>query len=283
MSLAPDLSSPRLVAAVQRLTAAGIATARSDAAALEAHSARSGGLDFEQLVELRARRVPLSHLVGETTFRGLALSTGPGVFTPQPETSSLVQWVVDAVGAVPHQLVVDLCTGAGTVALSLAHELDRPTVHAVERDEEAVRWTRINAERRARAGDAPTQVHLADAATCLPSLDGLVDVVVSNPPYVATHETAIPDPEVLEHDPAIALWAGDDGLDVIRMVERSAARLLKPGGVVAVEHSDRQGLSAPKLFENAHWKQVRDHLDHDGLPRFVTAVRTEGVVAHPKG
>jgi methylase of polypeptide subunit release factors len=99
-----------------------------------------------------------------------------------------------------------------------------------------------------------------------------VDLVVSNPPYVATTETHIPQPEVVEHGPAVALWAGADGLDVVREVERAARRLLKPGGLVVVEHSDRQGQTAPALFLDAGgWTEVADHRDQDGHDRFVTA------------
>src|SRR5450759_4107750 len=99
-----------------------------------------------------------------------------------------------------------------------------------------------------------------------------VDMVVSNPPYVATTETRIPQPEVVEHDPAVALWAGAGGLDVVREVERAARRLLKPGGLVVVEHSDRQGQTAPALFlDTGGWTEVADHRDQDGHDRFVTA------------
>lgn len=269
--LASGPMSPRLAAAADTLRRAGVITAEQDAAALAEHSDRITDRNLEELVALRAARVPLAHLLGETAFRGITLRVGPGVFTPQPETSSLVQWVVDAVGGTPGPVVVDLCTGAGTVALSLANELDGATVHAVERDPDALRWTQLNADRRADAGDPRVQVLLGDAGSCLPDLDGRVDVVVSNPPYVATHETHIPGPEVLGHDPGIALWAGDDGLDVIRLVERTAARLLRPGGLVAVEHSDRQGITAPAVFDAARWDDVQDHVDHEGRPRFVTA------------
>jgi len=98
---------------------------------------------------------------------------------------------------------------------------------------------------------------------------------MSNPPYVATTEAHIPDPEVLDHDPGIALWAGEDGLDVIRLVEQAARRLLKPGGLVVVEHSDRQGATAPALFEAAGgWSEVVDHRDYAGRDRFVSACWT---------
>jgi release factor glutamine methyltransferase len=186
----------------------------------------------------------------------------------------VVQWAVDAVKAEgwTAPLCVDLCTGSGTMAFALANEVPGAVVHAVERDEGALAWTRRNAENRVRAGDPEVQLHLGSVEGCLPELDGQVDLVVSNPPYVATTEAHIPDPEVLDHDPGIALWAGEDGLDVVRLVEQAARRLLKPGGLVVVEHSDRQGRSAPALFEAAGgWTQVQDHRDAADRDRYVTA------------
>ena len=131
------------------------------------------------------------------------------------------------------------------------------TVHAVERDPDALAWTRRNAAHRVAAGDPEVQLHLGSAEDALPELDGQLDLVASNPPYVATTEAHIPDPEVLDHDPGIALWAGEDGLDVIRLVEQAARRLLKPGGLLVVEHSDRQGRARPALLRSAGgWTEV---------------------------
>lgn len=229
---------------------------------------------LEALVARRAAREPLQHLTGRVDFRSIELEVGPGVFVPQPETSSVVAWAVDAVRGLglPAPLVVDLATGAGTIAFALANELPHARVSAVERDPVALGWTRRNAARRVAAGDPPVSLHLGSIEGCLPDLDGQVDLVASNPPYVATTERHVPDPEVVDHDPAIALWAGEDGLDVIRLVERAARRLLRPGGLVVVEHSDRQGRSAPAVFTDAGgWAEVTDHVDHEGRDRFVTA------------
>jgi release factor glutamine methyltransferase len=164
--------------------------------------------------------------------------------------------------------MVDLCTGSGTIALSLADEVEGSVVHAVELDPVAAEWTRRNAERLGTG----VQVHVGSVEGCLPELDGTVDLVASNPPYVALHEAHLSDPEVIDHDPGVALFAGEDGLDVIRLVEQAARRLLKPGGLVVVEHSDRQGRTAPEVFEQAGgWTEVEDHQDLTGRDRFVTA------------
>ena len=227
---------------------------------------------YDELVARRADRVPLQHLTGSVGFRYIELEVGPGVFVPRPETESVVQFAVDALQGVPNPLCVDLCTGSGTIAFALANELPGATVHAVERDEAALEWTRRNAANRVKAGDPEVHLHLGSAEDALPELDGQLDLVISNPPYVATNETHIPDPEVVDHDPGIALWAGEDGLDVIRLVEQAARRLLKPGGLVVVEHSDRQGRTAPELFEQAGgWTEVHDHQDYAERDRYVTA------------
>jgi release factor glutamine methyltransferase len=183
-----------------------------------------------------------------------------------------VQYALDALRGLPSPLCVDLCTGSGTIAFSLAKELPGAVVHAVERDPDALAWTRRNAALRVAAGDPEVQLHLGSAEDALPGFDGTLDLVISNPPYVATTEAHIPDPEVVDHDPGIALWAGEDGLDVVRLVEQAARRLLKPGGLLVVEHSDRQGRSAPALLEAAGgWSEVADHQDLAGRDRYVTA------------
>jgi release factor glutamine methyltransferase len=278
--------------ATARLAEAGVDSPRVDAEELAAHvlAVRRGQLllrnaldeaqadRFDGLVAERARRVPLQHLVGRAGFRHLELEVGLGVFVPRPETESVVQWAVDALARVRAEegvtapLVVDLCAGSGTIALALANEVPGAVVHAVERSPEAMHWTKRNVDIRTDAGDPEVTLHLADAADALPELDGTVDLVASNPPYVAVTETHIPDPEVLDHDPGVALWAGEDGLDVVRVVEATARRLLRPSGLVVVEHSDRQGESAPALFrDGGGWADVADHRDLAGRDRFVTA------------
>jgi release factor glutamine methyltransferase len=275
-----------LRSAAQQLDEAGVDSPQHDARALAVHVL---GLDgpgdlvlvddlgeqapaYQELVARRAAREPLQHLVGSVGFRYIELEVGPGVFVPRPETEAVVGWAVDALKGVPDPLVVDLCAGSGTIAFALANEVPGVTVHAVERDPGALAWTRRNAALRVAAGDPEVHLHLGSAEDALPELDGQLDLVASNPPYVATTEAHIPDPEVLDHDPGIALWAGEDGLDVVRLVEQAARRLLKPGGLLVVEHSDRQGRSAPALLEQAGgWTEVEDHVDQLGRDRFVTA------------
>lgn len=282
------IPAEQIGAAGRRLAAAGIEGAWQEAQRLAEHArtlpAGEQGEAFDALVARRAERVPLERLTGRVRFREIELLVGPGVFVPQPERSPVVQWAVDALtarlaarredgrAAGAGLVCVDLCTGSGTVALSLAAEVPRATVHAVETDERALAWAARNVEHNGLA----VILHAGDAASALPELDGTVDLVASNPPYVATGELDGVAPEVRDHDPAVALEAGHDGLDVIRAVEATARRLLRPSGLVVVEHSDRQGRSAPAVFEaSGAWAEVTDHPDQDGLDRFVTAVRRD--------
>jgi len=269
-------------AATARLREAGVEGAEHDAAELLAHvlgTTRSGlvlvdGLtasqraSYERLVARRVAREPLQHLTGKTGFRHVELSVGPGVFTPRPETELLAGWAVDrareAVGR--GAVVVDLCTGSGAIALSIATEVPDATVHAVELDRAAVEWAGRNL--------AGSRVHLVqgDMADALRELDGEVDVVVCNPPYIPLEAWEGVAPEARDHDPALALWSGGDGLDAMRVLEQAAARLLRPGGWVGAEHADVQGDAAPAIFAGSgRWRDVRDHRDLAGRPRFLTA------------
>lgn len=273
--------------AVARLASAGVRNPEAEAEQLAAlalgvsrgqlRSDVNGGqvaAEFVELVRKRASRLPLERIVGRAPIRGIELVIGDGVFAPQPESEPVVEWCVDALARmrVKRPRVVDLCTGSGAIALAIANEVPRAEVHAVELDPKAFQWARRNADLRAAAGDSPTTLHLGDIRDALRELDGGFDIVVSNPPYVADHELAGLRPEVKDHDPRCAVQGGRDGLDLVRVVERTARRLLKDGGLIVVEHSDRQGRSAPAVFEQAPgWIDVEDHVDQDGLDRFVTA------------
>jgi release factor glutamine methyltransferase len=163
-------------------------------------------------------------------------------------------------------VVVDLCTGTGAIALSVATEVPEARVHAVELDERACDWAARNL-----AGSG-VDLRQGDMAGAFPDLDGTVHVVVSNPPYIPLAAFESVAAEARDHDPALALWSGEDGLDAIRVVEHVAARLLRTGGVAGAEHADLQGDSAPAVFAGAgRWADVRDHRDLAGRPRFVTA------------
>ena len=221
---------------------------------------------FDHLVGQRAARVPLQHLTGVAHFRHVELRVGPGVFVPRPETELLAGWAVEQAAVLTAPVVVDLGTGSGAIARSVAHEVPAARVYAVELDEQAHSWAARNL---AGTGVDLRQGDLADA---FDDLAGTADVVVSNPPYIPHEAWESVTPEVRDHDPELALYATGDGLDVIRVVERRAALLLRPGGQVGVEHAEVQGRTAPAVFTAAgRWEQVRDHRDLAGRARFLTA------------
>ena len=274
--------------ATATLADAGIDSARWDAEQLVAFVAgipraqlpRLDSLTCEQverfraLVARRAARVPLQHLTGTVGFRYIELMVGPGVFVPRPETESVAGAAIDLLrGCGPAPVVVDLCSGSGAIALSIANEVPYARVHAVELDPGALAWLTRNATARRDAGDTGVGIHQDDAREALPELDGAVDVVVSNPPYVAADELADVDPEVRDHDPRVALVADNGGLAVIRDVAATAWRLLRPGGWVVVEHSDRQGESAPAVLSAAGFVEVTDEADLAGRPRIAKGRR----------
>jgi release factor glutamine methyltransferase len=229
---------------------------------------------FADLVEQRAGRVPLQHLTGRAAFRHLELAVGPGVFVPRPETEQLAGWALQRLAGLAAPVVVDLGAGSGALALAIAQEHPGARVTAVERDPVAIEWTRANAAARAAVGDTPVTVVAGDMTDpgLLTGLDGTVDVVVSNPPYVP--EGARLPREVADHDPPLALWGGPDGLDVVRGLLATAARLLRPGGALGIEHADQQGTALPALVRaSGGWVDVHDHPDLAGRPRYTTAVR----------
>lgn len=268
--------------ATQRLADAGVPSPRNDAEELAAfvHGVKRGELhsvkdsDFDarywEVIARREAREPLQHITGRAYFRYLELQVGPGVFVPRPETESVVGWAIDAVRAmdVVEPLIVDLCTGSGAIALALAQEVPRSRVHAVELSEDALRWTRRNME------GSRVDLRQGDARTAFPDLDGQVDLVISNPPYIPLTEWEYVAPEARDHDPDMALFSGEDGLDLIRGLERTAHRLLRPGGVVVIEHADTQGGQVPWIFtEERGWADAADHPDLNNRPRFATARR----------
>lgn len=229
------------------------------------------GQAFAELVAERASRIPLQHLTGAAHFRRLTLAVGPGVFVPRPETEVVAQAAIDEVlrsGSEP--VVVDLCTGSGAIALAVADEAPDARVTGVEIDPLAHGWAVANRDRSGLA----VEMLLADATTALPELAGQVDVVVSNPPYIPTDMEPV-DPEVRDHDPHVALYGGSrDGLRIPLLVAARAAVLLRPGGLLVMEHADTHGDVLPARLKDAGaWADVADHPDLTGRPRFVTARR----------
>jgi release factor glutamine methyltransferase len=271
------------------LAGAGVDAARVDAELLAAHllGVPRGKLalvddlepdqllEYRRLIAARATRVPLQHLLGTAAFRYLELAVGPGGFVPRPETELLVDWGLAEVAGIPAPIVVDLGSGTGAIALSVAGEHPGATVYAVERAPAALAWLRRN------VADGPVRVVTADITDprlvtdphLLGALAGRVDLVLCNPPYVP--DGAPVGPEVAGFDPADAVFGGPDGLAVIRPVIERAAELLRPGGGLGIEHDDSHGTAVPALLTaSGHFDEVAAHRDLAGRPRFATARRS---------
>ena len=285
MTASTNVATGSLSAAVAdaaaRLAAAGVDSPRHDAEELAAHllGVRRGDLRtheaidlprYEVLVARRALREPLQHLTGVAGFRYLDLLAGPGALVPRPETELVAGEAITFARAVEGHpaLVVDLGTGSGAIALAVASEVPGSIVHAVEPDPDALAWAARNAE----ATGHVVHLHLAGAAAALPGLDGTVDVVVSNPPYLPDGSWIA---DEVRHDPALALWGGPDGLDVVREVVTAAERLLLPGGALVLEHDARHSAELRSLLAaSPAWTGETTHRDLTGRDRFVTARRT---------
>ncbi|MDX6254986.1 MAG: release factor glutamine methyltransferase [Frankiales bacterium] len=267
-----------IAAAAGRLAAAGVDSPRHDAEELAAHvlGVRRGALPtlasidaaaYEPLVARRVDREPLQHLTGVTGFRYLELLVGPGALVPRPETELVAGAAVEAARELPAAVVVDLGTGTGAIALAVAAEVPGSVVHAVEPDPAALAWAARNVE----ATGHRVTLHLSTAAEALPELAGKVDVVVSNPPYLPDGTDVGPE---VAHDPDLALWGGPDGLTVVREVVAAAAILLRPGGVMVVEHDQRHAAVVRSLLaDSPSWTGELTHRDLTGRERFVTARR----------
>lgn len=283
----PDSLASSLRATAQHLAEAGVPDPLVDAellighvlglgrGALQAALVRGDGIDVadaERLAELtgrRAAREPLQHITGYAAFRHLELAVGPGVFVPRPETETVVQFAIDALleSADPEPVAIDLGTGSGAIALAMATEVPHARVYAVERSDEAHAWAARNT---AGVGNL-TLVH-GDLATALDDLCGTAAVVISNPPYVP--DDAVPrDPEVRLHDPAQALYGGADGLDVVRVISRRAQQLLRPGGLLVLEHGELQGEAIRGILTADGWRAAATHQDLTRRDRATTALR----------
>lgn len=276
------------------LREAGIPSPEVDAVELAAHVLGTHAADVRRLMIVggvlpatfaptyaavlaeRARRVPLQHLTGRAHFRTLTLHVGPGVFVPRPETEVLVDLALAEVdrlsGTRPSGIrLVDLCAGSGAIALAVKQERPHVSVRSLELSEHAVAWAAANRERLGLdvdvvQGDATERV--------FPEWEGTVDIVTVNPPYIPAGSVPL-DPEVRDHDPELALYGGsEDGLATPVAVARTAAGLLRSGGLLLMEHADSQGHSLPAALRRAgQWAGVEDHADLTGRPRVTSARR----------
>jgi release factor glutamine methyltransferase len=267
--------------AAAALAEAGVGSPRADAEALAAYAAGTsrgrlsvlGDIDddfcarYADLVAARARRIPLQHIVGSAPLGPVTVSVGPGVFIPRPETEGLLEWA-SAQPLPPQPVLVDLCTGTAALALALSKFWPDARIIAVDDSDAALDYARRN------VADAPVELVRADVTDpgLLPALDGRVDLMVANPPYIPDGTDL--EIEVAQHDPPHALYGGPDGMTVINAIVEVAHRCLKPGGSCAVEHDDTTSAATVDAFTaKGGFVDVTAHRDLASRPRFVTATR----------
>lgn len=261
---------------------AGVDDAVADDAGVDGAGIPRVETRLHDAVTRRCAREPLQYIVGAAPFRYLSLAVGPGAFVPRPETETAVDLALDWLRSahIPGEgaRIVDLCAGTGAIGLSLVTELPASQVWAVEKDDDAIVWTRRNA-RRILGGmpDAADRYHLVQAdatdAATLAQLDGTVDAVVTNPPYIPL-ATPPEQPEVIDWDPHVALFGGsDDGLRIPVLLLRRIRTLLRPGGLVVMEHDITQGAALRDAASRMGFVQARTEPDLTGRDRFLVAWR----------
>lgn len=229
-------------------------------------------IDSVQLVELfnidldrRISSEPVQYITGNAYFRDLELEVGPGVLIPRPETENLVSYVLSQIVDRNDEIsVIDLGAGSGAMALAIATENPNTRVIAVEKSSAAINWLRKNVAKHV----PDLRVVESDVATALEGIK--CDVVVTNPPYVPNN-VSLPD-DVKNHEPREALFGGDTGLELPEIFITAAARLLKPNGLLVVEHAEEHGAGIAALL-NLDFDQIELHYDLNQRPRFTSARR----------
>lgn len=225
--------------------------------------------EYHRLLTERAGGVPVQYLTGRAGFRTIEVAVAPGVFIPRPETEVMTGWAIDRLrqrGGSP--VVVELCAGSGAISAAIAAEVPGANQYAVELSEEAAKMAAAN------LSGSGVDLRTGDMAQAFADLDGEVDLVIANPPYIPLDAWDGVALDVRTHEPAMALFSGCDGLDAMRVVAKVAARLLRPGGLVCAEHAEVQAESVVGVFSGARvFSRIADHTDLNDRPRFVTAVR----------
>jgi release factor glutamine methyltransferase len=225
--------------------------------------------EFEAAVAKRARGIPLQYITGHQEFWGLDFIVTPAVLIPRPETEHLVESALDLIreSGIERPRIIDVGTGSGCIILSVAHEVKDADLHAVDISNPALQVARENAE-RLRLTDRVT-FHEGDLLTNFLGAPDYFDFVLSNPPYVGRSEADKVQREVREHEPEVAVFGGDRGLDIYERLIPQAHQVLKPSGYLLLEIG--YSIEEPIRHLLEAWKEVRAVPDLQGIPRVIIA------------
>ena len=225
--------------------------------------------EFFTLIDARAERKPIAHLTGYKEFWSLLLEVSPEVLVPRPETELLVEQALEHIPLHAALDVLDLGTGSGAIPVALSIERTRCRFTAIDNSPAALEIARRNA-----AEHADTSVELICGSWFEPLEDRTFDLILSNPPYVATDRPKLTDPETA-YEPEQALWSGADGLDAIREIVKGAPAHLNAGGILMLEHGFEQAGAVAALMREAGFNDIRTHNDLAGHPRVTEGRRTD--------
>jgi release factor glutamine methyltransferase len=285
---AADVGSPRMNAETLLMFVLGVSRAH-----LYAHPQREltpeEDTRYDEVLGQRAAGMPSQYITGHQEFWGLDFVVSPAVLIPRPETEHLVESVLELARGVPHPKLVDVGTGSGCVALALAHELKNAEIYAVDLSEDALEVARANAarlqlDRRVRflrcdvlrmlrdedVAVIPSEGSSPSRATCFGGFHDF-DFVVSNPPYVGFSEADKVQKSVFRFEPRMAVFAGENGLDVIRPLIEQAHQALKTGGWLTLEIGYSMRDAVVNLLSPTMWDDIRVVPDLQGIPRVVVA------------
>jgi release factor glutamine methyltransferase len=270
-SLLRQAGVPSPEADAEVLAAASLGTDRSGLVARLREAMPAAVRDrLDELVRGRARRVPVQHLVGEWEFFGYRFRVDRRALIPRPETEELVELVLERLPSDEPLTLVDVGTGSGCLALSLALRLPRARILALDIAEDALALARENRDRyELQARVALVRADLLEAVRSGAALDA----IVSNPPYVADGELEGLPPEVRDHEPRSALTSGADGLAATRRIAAAARERLRPGGLVALECAFSRAEPVREMLREARFREVELREDLAGIPRFAEATR----------
>jgi release factor glutamine methyltransferase len=235
---------------------------------------REDAAAYARLIERRSEGVPTQYLTGCQEFWGLEFEVGPGVLIPRPETEHVIEVALDHLGGRRTEplRIADVGTGSGCIAISLASELPRAEIVATDISAVALDYAQRNAARHGVANRIQfLKTNLLEAAEASIRAQSSFDLIVSNPPYVGRNDAATLPREVREHEPAEALFAGDDGLQIYPVLIGQAARKLAPRGVLVLELGYNGAQYVGSLLSAPHWSELRVTRDLAGIERVISA------------